>query len=95
MSKSVQFPIDQSLPFILVKHIVEQKSDASTANGPTNLLYALEIYNDAANVSLQNLKCAFLFDEVEVGFSFCLEEEEEELIFWWWDLFPCTFATLG
>jgi len=72
MSKSVQFPIDLSLPFILVKHVIEQPVEMAVA--PCNLLLALEIYNDASAICLRDLACAFLYDELEAEVALVVEQ---------------------
>lgn len=48
MGKNIQFPIDQSLPWILTSTILESKE----RNMFEYLLYPLDLYSDAAYYSL-------------------------------------------
>eukprot|EP00834_Sanchytrium_tribonematis_P007659 NODE_728_length_4389_cov_0.864569.p1 type:complete len:999 gc:universal NODE_728_length_4389_cov_0.864569:380-3376(+) len=61
LSKEVQFPIECSLPWILMDFMLSQSSPEYTEF----LLVPFSIYNDAAHESLYKLNLAYLFDEVE------------------------------
>lgn len=68
LSKKVQFPIDCSLPYILIEFI-------RSSNDPqlqSYILYAYELYNDAARKALFELKCRYIYDEItaEVNLAF-------------------------
>ena len=62
----VKFPIDMSLPWILVDHILESQE----ASMMEYLFYPLDLYNDAASRSLYSLKRQFLYDEIEAEVIF-------------------------
>ncbi|EDQ89698.1 uncharacterized protein MONBRDRAFT_32353 [Monosiga brevicollis MX1] len=57
----VQFPIEMSLPWILVDHVLRTPH----ANLMEYILFPLDLYNDAANFALEHFKKQFLYDEVE------------------------------
>ena len=61
LSKEVQFPIECSLPWILMNFMLNQPSPEFTEF----LLVPFSIYNDAAHESLYKLNLSYLFDEVE------------------------------
>ena len=50
VTKSVQFPISQSMPWILCETII------STPNMKENIFFPMDIYNDAAALALYDLK---------------------------------------
>lgn len=63
LSKSIQFPIEMSLPWIITEHILtSQSSDVPLVE---TLIYALEIYNDVAHRALNVIRQQHLYDEVE------------------------------
>ena len=57
----VQFPIKMSLPWILLDHVVNSPNTARLEN----LLFPLDIYNDAAARALNVLRKRFVFDEIQ------------------------------
>ena len=61
LSKEVQFPIECSLPWILMNFMLNHSSPEYTEF----LLVPFSIYNDAAHESLYKLNLSYLFDEVE------------------------------
>ncbi|KAH0787431.1 cytoplasmic FMR1-interacting protein [Histomonas meleagridis] len=69
MDKVLQFPVRSSLPFILVEHLL-------TTDNPSlhdSMLFAFEIYNDAAFTALNTFKSRYLFDEVQAEVSLCVD----------------------
>jgi cytoplasmic FMR1 interacting protein len=65
----VQFPIKMSFPWILIEHIV----NSPNASRMENILYTLDIYNDAAMRALDSLGKRFVFDEVQAELNLCCE----------------------
>lgn len=57
----VQFPIECSLPWTLVDHVIESQ-DAGLLE---SVLTPFDIYNDASQQALLVLKQRFLYDEIE------------------------------
>lgn len=56
-----QFPIECSLPWMLVEHVL----DSNDFGLLESILLPFDIYNDAADQSLRVLKQRFLYDEIE------------------------------
>jgi cytoplasmic FMR1 interacting protein len=52
MTKQVQFPISMSMPWRLAEHVIRSPQN----NMLENMLYAMDIYNDAARVALDVLR---------------------------------------
>lgn len=61
MSFFLQFPIECSLPWMLVDHVIESQN----AGLLESVLMPFDIYNDAAQQALVVLKQRFLYDEIE------------------------------
>lgn len=57
----VQFPIECSLPWMLVDHVLESQN----AGLIESVLIPFDIYNDSAQQALVILKQRFLYDEIE------------------------------
>uniref|UniRef100_A0A915DJJ2 Cytoplasmic FMR1-interacting protein n=1 Tax=Ditylenchus dipsaci TaxID=166011 RepID=A0A915DJJ2_9BILA len=70
MGKRIQFPIDMSIPWILIEHILSSQDPALMEC----ILYQLDLYNDAANYSLKRFKKQFLYDEVEAEVNLCFDQ---------------------
>ncbi|OAF71642.1 Specifically Rac1-associated protein 1 [Intoshia linei] len=66
-TKTKQFPIEMSIPWIMIDHVLESK-DSSLLE---YCLYSLEVYNDVANLALNQLRCSYLYDEIEAEFNIC------------------------
>lgn len=80
IAKEIQFPIEMSLPWILAKSVLESDQPELYEYA----LYPFEIYNDAANRALRELKTKFLYDEIVAEVNLCLIQfvfEVSELIF--------------
>ncbi|KAL3504109.1 hypothetical protein ACH5RR_033950 [Cinchona calisaya] len=60
-SRVIQFPIECSLPWMLVDHVMESE----TMGLLESILMPFDIYNDAAHQALVVLKQRFLYDEIE------------------------------
>ncbi|KAH7829900.1 putative p53 inducible protein [Monocercomonoides exilis] len=56
----IQFPIESSLPWILTMHVYQNRTFEMD-----NVLGFFDLYSDAANVALRQLKSRHLFDEIE------------------------------
>lgn len=56
-----QFPIECSLPWMLVEYVIESRE----AGLLESVLMPFDIYNDAADHALRALKQRFLYDEIE------------------------------
>lgn len=70
IAKCPQFPTDTSLPWILVEHCLQTTSSL----GLHPLMSIVDIYNDAANYSLYQLKRQILFDEAEAEGKLCFDQ---------------------
>lgn len=57
----MQFPIECSLPWMLIDHILEYPN----AGLLESILIPFDIYNDSAQQALVFLKQRFLYDEIE------------------------------
>lgn len=57
----VQFPIECSLPWMLLEHVLESQN----AGLLESVLIPFDIYNDSAQQALIVLKQRFLYDEIE------------------------------
>lgn len=66
----VQFPIKMSLPWILIDHVVNSPNRARMEN----VLFPLDIYNDAAQRALTVLKKQYIFDEVQAELNLCFDQ---------------------
>lgn len=70
MGKMIQFPIEMSMPFIMIDHIL-------TSRDPSMIefvLYPLDLYNDAADFALTSLKKQYLYDEVEAEVDLAFDQ---------------------
>lgn len=63
IAQSVQLPIDLSMPWVLLSHVVQQAK--TTPQLLTHCLVLFDIYNDAASRALYIFNEQFLYDEVE------------------------------
>lgn len=63
LTNCVQFPIEMSMPWILTEHVVRKQT--SRIPMLENVLYTLDIYNDAAHRALYVLRQRYLYDEIE------------------------------
>lgn len=70
MTKQVQFPISMSLPWILIEHVILNPSNHMMEN----MLYAMDIYNDAAHTALYVLGQQFIYDEIEAEVNLVFEQ---------------------
>ncbi|XP_051139424.1 protein PIR [Andrographis paniculata] len=68
-SRVIQFPIECSLPWILVDHVLESQN----AGLLESVLMPFDIYNDAAQQALVVYKQRFLYDEVEAEADNCFD----------------------
>ncbi|XP_072962795.1 protein PIR isoform X1 [Typha angustifolia] len=69
-SRVIQFPIECSLPWMLVDHVIESQ-DAGLFE---SILLPLDIYNDSAQHALTVLKQRFLYDEIEAEVDLCFDQ---------------------
>ncbi|XP_071924433.1 protein PIR-like isoform X1 [Coffea arabica] len=68
-SRVIQFPIECSLPWMLVDHVMESQ----TMGLLESILMPFDIYNDAAHQALVVLKQRFLYDEIEAEVDNCFD----------------------
>lgn len=68
MTKCVQFPIGMSMPWILTEFIIK------TPSIKENLFFPIDIYNDAAQRSLDSLSQQFLYDEIEAECNLAFDQ---------------------
>ncbi|KAJ8432034.1 hypothetical protein Cgig2_026737 [Carnegiea gigantea] len=68
-SRVIQFPIECSLPWMLVDYVLESQN----AGLIESVLMPFDIYNDAAQQALTVLKQRFLYDEIEAEVDHCYD----------------------
>lgn len=68
-SRVIQFPIECSLPWMLVDHVLESRN----AGLLESVLMPLDIYNDSAQHALVALKQRYLYDEIEAEVDHCFD----------------------
>ncbi|KAL4637812.1 hypothetical protein ACB092_03G103200 [Castanea dentata] len=68
-SRVIQFPIECSLPWILVEYLLESQN----AGLLESALMPFDIYNDSAQQALVVLKQRFLYDEIEAEVDHCFD----------------------
>lgn len=68
-SRVIQFPIECSLPWMLVDHVLESQN----AGLLESVLMPFDIYNDSAQQALVVLKQRFLYDEIEAEVDHCFD----------------------
>ncbi|XAR64870.1 hypothetical protein NMG60_11008753 [Bertholletia excelsa] len=68
-SRVIQFPIECSLPWMLVDHVLESQN----AGLLESVLLPFDIYNDSAQQALVVLKQRFLYDEIEAEVDHCFD----------------------
>ncbi|XXG67953.1 hypothetical protein AAC387_Pa06g1174 [Persea americana] len=69
-SRVIQFPIECSLPWMLVDHIIESQDGGLLES----VLMPFDIYNDSAQHALNVLKQRFLYDEIEAEVDLCFDQ---------------------
>lgn len=74
LTRCVQFPIEMSLPWILTENILSGKDTAVDVPMIENILYTLDLYNDAAQKSLYEYNLQYLYDEVEAEANLVLDQ---------------------
>ncbi|KAL6649198.1 hypothetical protein ACP70R_013422 [Stipagrostis hirtigluma subsp. patula] len=90
-SRVIQFPIECSLPWMLVDHVIESR-DAGLLE---SILIPFDLYNDSAQHALTCLKQRFLYDEIEAEVDLCfdlLAQKLNEIIFTYYK--SCAASTL-
>ncbi|RCV46586.1 hypothetical protein SETIT_9G543000v2 [Setaria italica] len=90
-SRVIQFPIECSLPWMLVDHVIESQ-DAGLLE---SILIPFDLYNDSAQHALTCLKQRFLYDEIEAEVDLCfdlLAQKLNEIIFTYYK--SCAASTL-
>lgn len=66
----IQFPIEMSMPFMLVDHILTSRDPSMIEY----VLYPLDLYNDAASYALLRFKKQYLYDEVEAEVDLAFDQ---------------------
>lgn len=69
-SRVIQFPIECSLPWMLVEYVIESKEGGLLES----ILMPFDVYNDAADHALRALKQRFLYDEIEAEVDLCFDQ---------------------
>ncbi|KAL0907569.1 hypothetical protein M5K25_021986 [Dendrobium thyrsiflorum] len=69
-SRVIQFPIECSLPWMLVDNVIESQDPGLLES----ILMPFDIYNDAAQHALTMLKQRFLYDEIEAEVDLCFDQ---------------------
>ncbi|PIA56077.1 hypothetical protein AQUCO_00700430v1 [Aquilegia coerulea] len=69
-SRVIQFPIECSLPWIMVDYVIESQN----AGLIESILLPFDIYNDSAQHALVVLKQRFLYDEIEAEVDLCFDQ---------------------
>ncbi|XP_077250894.1 transcription activator [Tasmannia lanceolata] len=69
-SRVIQFPIECSLPWMLVDHVIESHDGDLIES----ILMPFDIYNDSAQHALLVLKQRFLYDEIEAEVDLCFDQ---------------------
>ncbi|XP_058101351.1 protein PIR [Magnolia sinica] len=69
-SRVIQFPIECSLPWMLVDHVIESQDGGLLES----VLMPFDIYNDSAQHALVVLKQRFLYDEIEAEVDLCFDQ---------------------
>lgn len=62
LSKSIQFPIGKSVPWKLIKYLIENPSSYYSND---SIIYALDLYNDAAHLAIHDYKQQFFYNEIQ------------------------------
>jgi len=70
MGTMIQFPIEMSLPFMLVDHILSSRDPSMIEY----VLYPLDLYNDAAGYALTKFRKQHLYDEVEAEVDLAFDQ---------------------
>ncbi|XP_055960933.1 protein PIR isoform X2 [Mercurialis annua] len=68
-SRVIQFPIECSLPWMLVEYVLESQN----AGLLESILMPFDIYNDSAQQALVILRQRFLYDEIEAEVDHCFD----------------------
>lgn len=68
-SRVIQFPIECSLPWMLVDYVIESQNMGLLES----VLMPFDIYNDSAQQALIVLKQRFLYDEIEAEVDHCFD----------------------
>ncbi len=71
-TKSIQFTIDMSLPWLLTEHVIQNQR--SMIPVIENMFYTLDIYNDAAYRALYVLHQQHLYDEIEAEMNLVFDQ---------------------
>ncbi|CAK9264816.1 unnamed protein product [Sphagnum jensenii] len=69
-SRVIQFPIECSLPWMLVEHVLRSQDVGLLES----ILMPFDIYNDSADYALRVLKQRFLYDEIEAEVDLCFDQ---------------------
>uniref|UniRef100_A0A183BT41 DUF1394 domain-containing protein n=1 Tax=Globodera pallida TaxID=36090 RepID=A0A183BT41_GLOPA len=70
MGTRIQFPIDMSMPWMLIDHILSSLDPSLLECA----LHQLDLYNDAAAFALSHFRKQFLYDEVEAEVNLCFDQ---------------------
>ncbi|EGD72022.1 hypothetical protein PTSG_00038 [Salpingoeca rosetta] len=68
--KHIQFPIDMSLPWILVDHVLTSQDPGMIEYA----LYPMDLYNDAGGFALRAFQKQYLYNEIEAEVDLCFDQ---------------------
>ncbi|CAM6128500.1 unnamed protein product [Calypogeia fissa] len=88
-AKVIQFPIECSLPWMLVDHILESQDSGMLES----VLMPFDLYNDSAEYALRTLKQRFLYDEIEAEVDLCFDQLVYKLSEHMYTHFKCLAAS--
>eukprot|EP01041_Mallomonas_annulata_P000174 gene174-299_t len=72
LTRCIQFPVEMSLPWILIEHIIKRKDKEIPMI--EDIIHILDIYNDTANHALNILQQQSLYDEIEAETDLILDQ---------------------
>ena len=72
LSGQIQFAIELSFPWILTEHVITNQAKSMPL--VENILYTMDVYNDAAHRSLYVLSQRFLYDEIEAEVNLVFDQ---------------------
>ena len=72
VTRQIQFPVAMSLPWILTEHVINNVSSDSPLI--EDLLYTMDIYNDAAQRALYHFNNQYLYDEIQAEVNLAFDQ---------------------
>ncbi|KAJ5068208.1 cytoplasmic fmr1-interacting protein-related [Anaeramoeba ignava] len=75
LTKTIQFPIEMSLPWILTHHALSMRSSYVAEM----MLFPLSLYDDSCDCAVKILKEQFIFEEIQAEVNLCFDQLAFEL----------------